>query len=305
MHQGASVSESGLPEIIEFYNSTKGGVDMFDQMCSTYSCNRKTQRWPLCVFYGIINSSCLNAYVILRHNMTTVGAHVQPREMFLLSLGEAMMTPWIEKRLVMQNLPRLIRENIADQLGKNVPETSTTLQGEGAKRRCHLCPRSKDRKSKIQCSESNLKKLEAVKASYLKRALQVSRTTQTRLVYLLMDTDFFVRELMTSNGLQPTPAYDAHVRDREEKAADVDQEFLQTPAMNTEEWKKPNFELRHVFTRTAAHGFHHRICAKRGYHSASEQCICTLCRHSCSQYHILTCQARTNTLTFYAKEDNF
>ncbi|XP_069699066.1 piggyBac transposable element-derived protein 4-like [Periplaneta americana] len=153
MHQGASVSESGLPEIIEFYNSTKGGVDMFDQMCSTYSCNRKTQRWPLCVFYGIINSSCLNAYVILRHNMTTVGAHVQPREMFLLSLGEAMMTPWMEKRLVMQNLPRLIRENIADQLGKNVPETSTTLQGEGAKRRCHLCPRSKDRKSKIQCSE--------------------------------------------------------------------------------------------------------------------------------------------------------
>ncbi|KAJ4450614.1 hypothetical protein ANN_02041 [Periplaneta americana] len=120
-----------------------------------------------------------------------------------------------------------------------------------------------------------------------------------------MDTDFFVRELMTSNGLQPTPAYEAHVRDREEKAAAVDQEFLQTPAMNTEEWKKRNFELRHVFTRTAAHGFHHRICAKRGYHSASEQCICTLCGHSCSQYHILTCQARTETLTFYAKEGNF
>ncbi|KAJ4444059.1 hypothetical protein ANN_05848 [Periplaneta americana] len=132
----------------------------------------------------------------------------------------------------------------------------------------------------VHLTSANLKKLEAVKASYLKE-LQVSRTTQTRLVYLLMDTDFFVRELMTSNGLQPTPAYEAHVRDREEKAADVDQEFLQTPAMNTEEWKKPNFELRHVFTRTAAHGFHHRICAKRGYHSASEQCICTLCGHSC------------------------
>ncbi|KAJ4430930.1 hypothetical protein ANN_19523 [Periplaneta americana] len=74
----------------------------------------------------------------------------------------------------------------------------------------------------VHLTSANLKKLEAVKASYLKRALQVSRTTQTRLVYLLMDTDFFVRELMTSNGLQPTPAYEAHVRDREEKAADVD-----------------------------------------------------------------------------------
>ncbi|KAJ4440266.1 hypothetical protein ANN_08405 [Periplaneta americana] len=87
----------------------------------------------------------------------------------------------------------------------------------------------------VHLTSANLKKLEAVKGSYLKRALQVSRTTQTRLVYLLMDTDFFVRELMTSNGLQPTPAYEAHVRDREEKAAAVDQEFLQTPAMNTEE----------------------------------------------------------------------
>ncbi|KAJ4432895.1 hypothetical protein ANN_15151 [Periplaneta americana] len=85
----------------------------------------------------MINSACLNAYVILRHN-TSVGAQVQQREMFLLSLGEAMMTPWMEKRLVMQNQPCLIRENTADQLGKNVPETSTTLQGEGAKRRCHL-----------------------------------------------------------------------------------------------------------------------------------------------------------------------
>ncbi|KAJ4431079.1 hypothetical protein ANN_19673 [Periplaneta americana] len=66
--------------------------------------------------------------------------------------GEAMMTPWIEKRLVMQNLPRLIRENIADQLGKNVPETSTTLQGEGANVGV-IFVRSKDRKSKIQCSE--------------------------------------------------------------------------------------------------------------------------------------------------------
>ncbi|KAJ4431276.1 hypothetical protein ANN_19873 [Periplaneta americana] len=62
-----------------------------------------------------------------------------------------------------------------------------------------------------------------------------------------------------------------------------------TPAMNTEEWKKPNFELRHVFTRTAAHGFHHRICAKRGYHSASEQCICTLLGTAAVSI-ILTCQ---------------
>jgi len=30
-----------------YYNLTKGGVDIFDQMCSYQSCSRMTKRWPL------------------------------------------------------------------------------------------------------------------------------------------------------------------------------------------------------------------------------------------------------------------
>ena len=78
---------------------------------------------------------------------------------------------------------------------------------------------------------------------------------------------------MQINGLQNTPTYEVHIRDINEKATDIDPEFYLTPAMKTEEWKKPSFELRHVFTRTVAHGFHLRICGQRGFHPASEQCI--------------------------------
>nr|CAH7763977.1 unnamed protein product [Callosobruchus chinensis] len=39
-----------LPEIIEYYNSTKGGVDLLDQKCANYCCGRRTRRWPLAVF---------------------------------------------------------------------------------------------------------------------------------------------------------------------------------------------------------------------------------------------------------------
>lgn len=43
------------PEIIMFYNETKGGIDTFDQhdqLCHSTTVSRKTGRWPLRIFYG-------------------------------------------------------------------------------------------------------------------------------------------------------------------------------------------------------------------------------------------------------------
>jgi len=52
MHHDKTVSnkEHRKPEIILFYNSTKGGVDTIDQMVRYYSCRIKTRRWPLAFF---------------------------------------------------------------------------------------------------------------------------------------------------------------------------------------------------------------------------------------------------------------
>lgn len=41
---------SGKPEIINFYNRTKGGVDTFDRMITLYTVSRKTSRWPMRFF---------------------------------------------------------------------------------------------------------------------------------------------------------------------------------------------------------------------------------------------------------------
>lgn len=71
LHSGSTlISErTGKPDIIDFYNSTKGGVDTFDQMCGNMSTSRKTKRWPMCMFYGMINIASINSYVIYVHNM--------------------------------------------------------------------------------------------------------------------------------------------------------------------------------------------------------------------------------------------
>lgn len=55
---------TGKPNMIHFYNETKRGVDTIDQMCSSMSCSRKTNSWPMAMFYGILNMAILNPYII-------------------------------------------------------------------------------------------------------------------------------------------------------------------------------------------------------------------------------------------------
>lgn len=40
------------PEIIAFYNNTKGGVDSMDQKCSVYTSSRRTRRWTMAIFFS-------------------------------------------------------------------------------------------------------------------------------------------------------------------------------------------------------------------------------------------------------------
>jgi hypothetical protein len=52
-------------EIIEFYNGTKGGVDALDEKCTVYSTNRRTNRWPLAIFYTLINISMVGLTMLI------------------------------------------------------------------------------------------------------------------------------------------------------------------------------------------------------------------------------------------------
>lgn len=89
-----------LPEIIEYYNKTKGGVDTVDKMISTYTCKRKTNRWPMAVFSNIVDISCVNSYVIyssLFPNWPTKNKKAKRRQ-FLKELGETLAKPYMLAR---------------------------------------------------------------------------------------------------------------------------------------------------------------------------------------------------------------
>lgn len=54
-HSVAHNQKKRKPEIIGFYNKTKVGVDTLDMKYSVFSSNRKTRRWPLAVFYRLVD----------------------------------------------------------------------------------------------------------------------------------------------------------------------------------------------------------------------------------------------------------
>uniref|UniRef100_A0A3P9KF94 PiggyBac transposable element-derived protein domain-containing protein n=1 Tax=Oryzias latipes TaxID=8090 RepID=A0A3P9KF94_ORYLA len=59
-----STSGKKKPNTITDYNSMKCGVDVMDQMVREYSVRSGTRRWPVGVFYNMIDIAGLNAYVL-------------------------------------------------------------------------------------------------------------------------------------------------------------------------------------------------------------------------------------------------
>ena len=66
MHHDDIIGDSGKPEIIEFYNKTKAGVDALDQKVCHYTTYHKTPRWLLAVFYKILDLLAYNAFILYK-----------------------------------------------------------------------------------------------------------------------------------------------------------------------------------------------------------------------------------------------
>lgn len=54
------------PNTIVDYNNTKFGVDSLDQMARFYSVKAPTRRWPLQIFYNILNLASINSWVLYK-----------------------------------------------------------------------------------------------------------------------------------------------------------------------------------------------------------------------------------------------
>ena len=126
-------------------------------MCNNMSCSKKTRRWPLCIFYGMINVCLVNAHVIYVHNVARKIEKPLSRKKFPLKLSTDLLAPWMKKRLDVPTLPRSTRTIIYELL-KLENENELPEQIESTKRKiCASCPyklRRMTRKFCLTCSKA-------------------------------------------------------------------------------------------------------------------------------------------------------
>ena len=55
------------PESVLFYNKTKFGVDVLDQMAKIYFVKAANTRWPIHVFYNTIDLALINSWIVYKN----------------------------------------------------------------------------------------------------------------------------------------------------------------------------------------------------------------------------------------------
>lgn len=98
MHHSSNIDpETGKPEIIADYNLTKGGVDSLDRKCANYSPSRRTRRWPMAIFFYMLNMSTVNAYIL--YNSCKNRKELERKD-FLKQLAKSLTIPYMQQRFL-------------------------------------------------------------------------------------------------------------------------------------------------------------------------------------------------------------
>lgn len=107
--------ESDKPEIIDFYNKTKDSTDIFKQLCTSYTCARKTNRWSLRFFLGMLDQAAVNSCILYNFNPEH---EMRNQRIFLEDLAISLIVPYLRERFKQHNIHKTIKLNIKQILMK-------------------------------------------------------------------------------------------------------------------------------------------------------------------------------------------
>jgi hypothetical protein len=107
----------------------------------------------------MIDSTALNAFVIFTENVPIFGEHKKDKhQKFFKELALALIIPHACQRLEVQQTPQDVKQVICScgiLPEAPSPAPSTTQRHSAQRKRCYICPRSKDKKTKFICNEGN------------------------------------------------------------------------------------------------------------------------------------------------------
>lgn len=138
LHDDAKIDEdTGVqkkPEIITFYNLTKGGVDTVDKLCASYNVARNTRRWPMVVFFSMLNVAGINSYII----HSTNNNEKLLRRQYLRQLADALV-----KENVQTRKPTSLHSDLKLKVLKRKAQLGVEEEVTSGKKRCKPCQNDK------------------------------------------------------------------------------------------------------------------------------------------------------------------
>lgn len=103
------------PAVIQYYNKTKGAVDVGDQMTRNMTVSRRSRVWTKKIFMELIDIACLNAFIVFTHVYADWRkTSNERRSLFLQSLAEELTVPYMRDRLETGHLCAELTKDITD-----------------------------------------------------------------------------------------------------------------------------------------------------------------------------------------------
>ncbi|XP_046663091.1 piggyBac transposable element-derived protein 1-like [Homalodisca vitripennis] len=141
----------GKPEIVLFYNSSKGGVDTVDKYKESYSTARVCNRWSMRIFYSLLDIGALNTFIILKENAKEPK---MKRRIFLRTLAKELCQDHMRSRITIRSTPANVKLRICKIMEIADPRPTRSAPPEDVQSaRCYSCDWRKHRLSKTRCSK--------------------------------------------------------------------------------------------------------------------------------------------------------
>lgn len=138
------------PDIVTFYNHTKIGVDVLDQMCEKYDASRNTKRWPMVMFFDLLNIGTINAVKVYNGNKRE-GSPLSRSE-FITNVTWELIVPQIRERVNIPGLPVELKRRARKLLGIEDPQPER-VSTDNKVGRCYRCGRERDRSTRKCCNK--------------------------------------------------------------------------------------------------------------------------------------------------------
>ena len=154
------------PDVINYYNSTKSGVDVLGKLLREYTCRRSTRRWPLSLFLNYVDIAAYNALVIwqTKHPDWEKQTSMQcKRKIFLETLAVQLVSENIDRRAVEieSRSTTIIHKHVVNAIeatGRKIDrkgnQPETTPDSTRKRSRCYICI-GNDNKYNSKCQICN------------------------------------------------------------------------------------------------------------------------------------------------------